>query len=135
VASLPAPGSKPAYRSHNYRWLGELEDPKKIQALLNQVSIEISTKAHTNRAPFTRSVLFVPEDGGEITLCPYSVILREFTHGHIVDDKLAQAAHISHKFQDAEDVMHDTVLELERKMVLMWRQMPSNTSRLAASRA
>jgi hypothetical protein len=101
VASLAAPGSKPAFRSYHYRSLGELEDPKKIQALLNQVSIEISTKAHTNGAPFTRSVLFVLADGGEITLRPYSVILREFTHGCIVDDKLAQAAHIYNKFQDA----------------------------------
>jgi hypothetical protein len=84
VASLTAPGSKPAYRSHNYRSLGELEDPKNIQALLNQVSIKISTKAHTNRAPFTRSVLFVPANGGQITLHPYSVILSEFTHGLIV---------------------------------------------------
>jgi hypothetical protein len=115
--------------------LGELEDPKKIQALLNQVSVKISTKAHTNRAPFTRSVLFVPADGGEITLRPYSVILREFTHGRIVDDKLAQAAHIYDKFQDAEDAMHDTVRELERKMELMRQQMQLNTSRLAASRA
>jgi hypothetical protein len=138
VASLAAPGSKPAYRSHNYRSLGKLEDPKKIQALqalLNQVSIEISTKAHTNRAPFTRSVLFVPAHGGEITLHPYSVILSEFTHGSIVDDKLAQAAHIHDKFQGAEDAMHDTVRELERKMGLMKLQMQSNTSRHAASLA
>jgi hypothetical protein len=135
VASLAAPGSKPAYRSHNYSSLDELEDPKKIQALLNQVTIEISTKAHTNCTPFTRSVLFVPADGGEITLRPFSVILWEFTYGRIVDCRLAQAAHIYDKFQDAEDAMHDTVRELERKMELMRRQMQSNTSRLAATRA
>jgi hypothetical protein len=135
VAPLAAPGSKPASRSHHYRSLDKFQEQKKIQALLNQVSMEISTKVHTNRAPFTRSVLFVPADGGEITHRPYSVILREFTHGRTVDDKLAQAAHIYDKFQDAEDEMHDTVRELERKMGLMKLQMQSNTNRQAASLA
>jgi hypothetical protein len=37
----------------------------------------------------------------------------------MVDDKLAQAANIYHRFQDAEDAMHDTVWELEHKMGLM----------------
>jgi hypothetical protein len=80
-------------------------------------------------------LLYVPADGGEITLRPYPVILCKFTHGRIVDDKVVQAAHIYHKFQDAEDAMHDTVRLLEHKMGLMQRQMQLNTSRLAASRA
>jgi hypothetical protein len=66
--------------------------------MLHQVSAQINNMAHNNRAPFTRSTLFVPADGGEITLRSSSAIFREFTSGRLVDDKLAQASLIYDKF-------------------------------------
>jgi hypothetical protein len=130
VASLAASGPLPSNRSRTLS-LKELEDPKTIQATLQQFATSTNGKSQTAREPFTRSMFCVPTDGGEITLCSHHDVFRAFSHGLLADEKLTQADIIYSKFQDAEADTLDTCQELERKKGIIQRQMQPNASRLA----